>query len=143
MGGGSGSNKNEYEAERKAVSRRGYGKLASDGFQNQEQFDAISGAQEAFGRIKQSDYTYKVRAPGDNENDRYNTYDDVGAFTAARQATLGDTGLAYNDNFDRWTMGNGVDLGSAQEDWGNYQMERGEIATYEAGEASIVITSPQ
>jgi len=56
------------------------------------------------------------------------------AYDAARQEHLDTSGLAYDKNYDRWSLSNGVDLDSAIADWENYGLEREEIATYEAAE---------
>lgn len=86
-GGGSSSNKNIYQKDRKGVATRSYGVLSSNGIQSQEEYDAILKGQ--------------------------------GVATAARYGT-------------KSLASTGVDYDAAINDWNNYQLERQEIAEYDA-----------
>lgn len=126
MGGGGGGTtyKPVYEPERVSVAKRNYGELSSNGFQSQEDFDAKQKFIQNYKHIPRNE----VGEPG------IVGFAERLAHFRRNEEEMKAIGLKYNEDFDRWTLANGVDYQSAVDDWGNYTSEREEIAQYEAKE---------
>lgn len=120
MGGG-GSNPDEYEAERRGVSRRGYGKLASNSIQSMEDYNrykelfASRGkTQRDFSNLIKTEWGYTEPTP---DTEAYASY------------VASNNGSTYDAEWNRWKLADGTDMQAALTDWENYEGERKEIAT--------------
>ena len=118
MGGG--SHTTSYEAERVGVDKRRYGEVSKTGFQSQEQYDNA---------MKLVDTGYNPPKVNSLGTEAYSK-DALDAYNKS----LTDANLKYDTSSNRWQLASGVDLEAAKEDWGNYTLERGEIAAYNANE---------
>jgi len=120
MGGG-GSHPDEYEAERRGVGRRGYGKLASNSIQNigdykrfKDMFAGVGKTQNDFMAAELAGYQAGLRV------------EDTEAYASYVESNGGAT---YDSKWNRWKMADGTDMQAALSDWENYEGERKEIAT--------------
>jgi len=133
MGGHSGGG-TAYEPERIGVNKRRYGELADNGFQSIDAYKAAIDVVDNYNPNLQQYDSITTNSRGEDPSDATTTRVE-NAEWRAQQDAMEAAGLTYNKDFDRWTLANGVDFEAAKEDWGNYQMEREDIAKYNANEA--------